>query len=141
MVIRYEIEFKGRALSVTQEISPDGSPSGNNKPNGDVKDRPGIEGVANTQQIHGLDVSTKHGEPDKPQSSTTIQRSSAQIPAVTRMSSDQVGEGGSGNTESPGSGGGGPLSGLVIIFGPVIVPPPGGPGGGGGGNPENPGPG
>jgi hypothetical protein len=139
MVIRYEIEFKGRALSVRQEISPDGSASGNNKPKEDEKDRFDSEGVENTQQIHGLDLATKHGVQDKPQGSTPTQRSSAQIPGAG-ANSESTDTGGSGSTESPGPGGG-PLAGLVIIFGPVIVPPPGGPGGGGGGNPEKPGPG
>jgi hypothetical protein len=140
MVIRYEFEFKGRTLTVTQEISPDGSASGDNKPKGAVKDRPGIEGVADAPQIQGFDLSAKHGAPDRPQGSTPTHNPQPQVPMNAAATTPD--RGGGPNPEGPGPGGGGPLAGLVIVFGPVIVPPPpGGPGGGGGGNPENPGPG
>jgi hypothetical protein len=137
MVIRYEIEFKGRTLSVTQDINPDGgSATANKKPEGKVKPRPEEEQIAFSRRAEGVDLAAHAGQ----QNPLTAQQSQSVMPAAGAHS-ESPNPGGGANPESPGPGGGGSFNGLVIVFGPVIVPPTGGPGGGGGGNPEGPGPG
>jgi hypothetical protein len=137
MVIRYEIEFKGRALSITQDINPDGSASANNKPDGKVKPRPEEEQIAFSRRADGVDLPAHAGQQNP---LLAAQQSKAVMPAAGAQS-ESPNPGGGANPTSPGPGGSGSLNGLVIVFGPVILPPPGGPGGGGGGNPEGPSPG
>ncbi len=137
MVIRYEIEFDGRTLSVTQEINPDGSAIAIKKPEGHVKPRPEEEQPSFSRGAEGVDLPAHAGQQNP---LLTAQQSQSAKPA-SGAHSESPNPGGGANPGSPGPGGGGSLNGLVIVFGPVIVPPPGGPGGGGGGNPEGPGPG
>lgn len=137
MVIRYEIEFKGRTLSVTQDINPDGSATANKKPEAIVKPRPEEEKIAFSGRAEGMDLPAHAGQQNPP---PAAQQSQAVMPA-SGAHNESPNEGGGANPTSPGPGGVGSLNGLVIVFGPVIVPPPGGPGGGGGGNNEGPSPG
>ena len=121
MVIRYEIEFKGRALSVTQDISPDGSAVRNNKPKtGRVKIEPNWSGVANTRAERTvLDLPAQARGQQKPRlpPDSTVAAEMPERGRNVESPKPVVGK----QSHSPGPGGSGPLTGLVIIFGPVDI--------------------
>ena len=117
MVIRYEIEFKGRALSITQEINPDGSASANNKPDGKVKPRPEEEQIAFSRRAdrcgsagacRAAESASRRLSSRRPKCRLRGRKVSRRIREAEPIPLHQ------------GPGGSGSLNGLVIVFGPVI---------------------
>jgi hypothetical protein len=133
MLIEYRIKYEDGGVTITQSVEPYGS----------ISQRPRSSTTQNTE----TPLSGKPGEKELG-SSFAESKAAAQSRGKRREGgggeSDKPGPGGGGEPDKPGTGGGGPMSGMVIVFGPVVI----GPSEvskrnrtGAGGEPDKPGPG